>query len=44
MSGGVFGLDGSAVFGSSPQPSEPALNRQAGFTAARPAANLELER
>ena len=34
------GLDGSAVFGSSPQPSG-LHNRQAGFAAARPAANLK---
>src|SRR5688572_30644647 len=37
ISGGVCGLDGSAVIGSSPQPSG-LPGRQAGFTAARPAA------
>src|SRR5207237_9836400 len=36
-SGGVWDWDGSAVFRSSPQP-RACLNRQAGFTAARPAA------
>ena len=38
VSPGGMGLEG-AVNGSSPQPLGPALNRQAGFTAARPAAN-----
>ena len=38
-----YGLDESAVFGSSPQPLGPALDRQAGFTAARPAAKSELQ-
>ena len=40
MSGGVLDWTDQRCSDLRPQPSEPALDRQAGFTAARPAANF----